>query len=117
MTKLSNAQIKVLNGAKERIDFARTHDFYDWYMRTASNFEQKNIHSNDELEKYLSNKYGRDLRGVYKKNYMDNINGIDYLCHASSKTIAKLESLGLIEIIKDSNGEYYGLDVIRILNY
>lgn len=117
MAKLSNAQIKVLNDAKERIDFARTHDFYDWYMRTASNYEKKNIHSNEELENYLSNKYGRDLRAEYKNRYMNNINGIDYLCHASSKTIAKLESLGLIEIIKDSNGEYYGLDIIRISNY
>ena len=46
-----------------------------------------------------------------------NRNGIDYLCHASSATIRKLEKLGLIEVIYDSAGEAYGFDTIKVLNY
>jgi hypothetical protein len=50
-------------------------------------------------------------------HYDWNRNGIDFLCHASSATIKKLEKLGLIEIVYDSNGEFYGCDHIKVLNY
>ena len=50
-------------------------------------------------------------------HYNMNREGIDYLCHASSKTIKALEKVGIIEIIKDSNGEYFGFDTIKLLNY
>lgn len=116
--KLSKAQITVLEDAKARIDFARSHDFYDWYRNGYSWYENK---SNEEIDARLKKLDETDhkIGGTEYEltRYEWNRNGIDYLCHASSKTIIKLEELGLIEIIKDSNGEYYGFDQIRILNY
>lgn len=117
MVKLSKAQQEVLDTAKERIDFARTHSFYDWfregdrYFRDATDEEIKAVIDKRTAE-------GSVINWEYETTHYEwNRNGIDYLCHASSATIRKLESLGLIEIIKDSNGEYYGFDQIRILNY
>jgi len=118
--KLSKAQAEVLEDAKKRIDFARSNSFFDWYMPTASNYIVKNIHTPDELDDYLSSRIGRGgftMKELSMANYEMLRNGIDYLCHANSKTILKLEELGLIEVLKDSNGEHYGLDVIKILNY
>lgn len=116
--KLSKAQITVIENAKARIDFARTHDFYDWYRNGSSWFANK---SNEEIDAWLRKMDETDHKiggtEYYYQKYEWNRNGIDYLCHASSKTIIKLEELGLIEIIKDSNGEIYGFDHIRILNY
>jgi len=117
MAKLSKAQQEVLDIAKERIDFARTHNFYDWfrqYNRTCRN------HTDEEVRKEIDERTANGWIGNWEwetTRYEWNRNGIDYLCHASSATIKKLESLGLIEIIKDSNGEYYGFDQIKVLNY
>lgn len=117
--KLSKAQEKVITEAKERIDFARTHDFYEWYRNGNGWFEDK---SNEEIDEWLkkndANPNGIGGTVYYKQRYEWNKNGIDYLCHASGATIKKLEKLGLIEIIKDSTGSRcYDFDRIRILNY
>ena len=116
--KLSKAQTEVMEKAKARIDFARSHDFYDWYRNGSSWRENK---SNEEIDAMLKEKDETEFKiggtDYEFTRYEYNRNGIDYLCHASSKTIAKLEELGLIEIIEDSNGEYYGFDKIRLLNY
>lgn len=116
--KLSKAQQEVLNEAKARIDYARKHDFYDWYRNGYSWFRDK---SNEAIDEWLAKNDATEHKiggtEYATKHYEMNKAGIDYLCHASSLTIRKLESLGLIEIIKDSAGEYYGFDVIKIVNY
>lgn len=119
MTKLSNAQQKVLDEAKADIDEARQNNYYDWvrihgYMRwngkLVSDFTDEEIDAMDADEN--AKRYNvRD-----RERYENIKNGI-VRCHTSSKTIQKLEKLGLIEIIRDSNGEWYGLDTIKILNY
>lgn len=111
--KLSKAQQEVIENAKERIDFARTHDFYDWYRNGLGSY-RKDI-TNEEIDSNINNsKLGRDW---HEMRYNWNKEGIDYLCHASSATIKKLEKLGLIEIVYDSNGEWYGFDRIKLVNY
>lgn len=117
--KLSKAQQEVMEKAKERIDYARNHSFYDWYRHNSGYWRIKEM-SDAEIDAELAQREADEYKGTKEyemTRYEMNKNGIDYLCHASSSTIKKLEMLGLIEIIKDSNGEYYGLDQIKILNY
>lgn len=110
--KLSKAQQEVLEDAMEEIDFARTHSFYDWYRKGFNAGDLTNEEINARINDCV---LGRDY---FECRYNWNREGIDYTCHASSATIRKLETLGLIEILYDSNGSHgYGLDRIRILNY
>lgn len=117
--KLSKAQQVVMDEAKKRIDYARVHSFHDWFRNNnrSGNIIEMNDREVDELleKRTLAGWIGN--KDYQMEHYQMNRDGIDYLCHASSKTIGKLESMGLIEIIRNSNGENYGLDVIRILNY
>ena len=53
---------------------------------------------------------------VMKKYWEEHRNGI-VLTHCNTKTLQKLESYGLIEIIYDSTGEDFGIDTIKVLNY
>lgn len=119
MAKLSKAQQEVMDHAKKAIDFARTHDFYDWYRKGSGYWKIKEM-TDEEIDAYLEDHKKRGYVGTKEyemKHYQWNKDGIDYLCHASSLTIRKLEKLGLIEILEDSKGEYYGFDTIKVLNY
>lgn len=116
--KLSTAQQKVIEEAKSRIDYARSHDFYDWYRKE---YKPNCEITNDEIDNAIKRQeqFGSHFNKIcYEKRYQMNINGIDYLCHASSATIKKLEKVGLIEIVYDSNGaKNCAFDIIKILNY
>ena len=118
--KLSKAQETVLIEAKEEIDFARNHTFYEWVIKHFSNWFNESA-TPEEIEKkfiYFEEMGYKCTKERELEKYEMNRSGIDYLCHASSATIRKLENLGLIEIIHDSCGvKYYGFDVIKILNY
>lgn len=113
MTKITKAQENVLNRAKERIDFARSHNFYDWYMRRATNYERINIHNLDELDKHLSNRYGRDLRQAYINDYENERKGITIVL-SNTRTIKALERLGLIRIINEGGSS---IDTIEVIGY
>lgn len=116
---ISKAQQEVLDKAKARIDFARAHGFCDWWRENTGYWKFKEMTDSEvyeEIERRTKSGWKADLK-YETAHYEMNRNGIDYLCHASSATIKKLQNLGLIEIIRDSNGEYYGFDTIKILNY
>lgn len=117
--KLSKAQQEVMDTAKERIDYARTHSFCDWF-RNGMGYYYKGMTDTEVYEAIerltKESNWGYSL-DYEMKRYEMNRNGIDFLCHASSATIKKLEKLGLIEIVYDSNGEFYGFDHIKVLNY
>ena len=118
--KLSKAQQEVLEHAKMVIDYARTHSFYDWFRWNNRSYMNIDKMSDEEICRLVDQWTAENYIGNWEyqlTRYQWNRDGIDYTCHASSKTIQKLEALGLIEIIHDSNGEYFGFDVIRILNY
>ena len=118
--KLSKAQEEVINNAKTKIDFARTLNFFDWYMENyAGNYIRNNIHTPEELDAYLENRIGRDnrtMKDLWEEDYQNTRNGIVH-CIANSRTLKKLEEMGIIEIVYDSNGDRLGLDTIRIKNY
>ena len=108
--KLSKAQQEVLDQAKASIDFARSATYFDW-LKKAYRLEtdedcMRNI---EESKKYFGYDYGA-------RRYEEDRNGIT-IVHCNSKTLYKLEELGLIEIIEDSKGQTYGIDTIKVLNY
>ena len=118
--KLSKAQQEVMDKAKERIDYARTHSFHDWFRNNTCADYVKEM-SDQEVDALIDKRTEQGWIGnrSYEENhYQMNRDGIDYLCHASGATIKKLETLGLIEIIKDSTGTgTYAFDAIKVLNY
>ena len=123
--KLSKAQIEVMNTAKAEIDYARSHSLREWaekeealdegcYDRIIENASDYGS-TKEEMKKRLDERIENRANG-YKEYYENEKNGI-VLTHCNSRTLEKLESLGLIEIIYDSNGSDYGIDEIKVLNY
>ena len=111
--KLSKAQQRVIDEAKEQIDVARMYNTFEEYFDNYygkrycnSNYNTSEKYKERDLEKFET------LRGWWE----ERINGIVYTS-ANSKTLYKLEQLGLIEIIYDAKNESYGIDNIKILNY
>ena len=105
MKKLTNAQQNVLDKAKADIDLARNLGYAEWILETHKSFQKKYIDEAIETESL-------------KHYWEDHRNGI-VLTHCNSKTLEKLESFGLIEIIHDSKNDKtgYGIDEIKVLNY
>lgn len=112
MAKLSVAQQKVMDEAKEDIDQARScrtfDEYFDKYVaRTCSAMSNTAEKCKATAPAYYEH---------HKRWYERHLEGI-VLTHCSSKTLEKLAKLGLIEILKDSKGESYGLDYVKVLNY
>lgn len=108
--KLSKAQEDVLNRAKQEIDKARAcKDFADYYEKYEKLFIKY-----DTVEDFKngSPEYYENVKRGYEKQ-VDGIAGV----HCNTRTIKKLEELGLIEILYDSTGSAVGLDEIKVLNY
>lgn len=101
--KLTKTQSEVLEYAKKQIDTARALTYREWFLETEKYYRP------DWIEKAIQE---RQFANVYE----DRKNGIVYT-HCNSRTLKKLESLGYIEIIEDSTGESYGIDVVKVLNY
>lgn len=111
--KLSKAQQEVMNQAKEKIDFARSANYYDWIRR--SYFPYKEVTDDQVLETIEHDKkiFGYDY---IAKTFEEEKNGIT-IVQCNSRTLYKLQEYGLIEIVKDSKGQTYGIDTIKVLNY
>lgn len=102
MKKLSKAQQAVMDQAKKDIDDARKMEYPEW-------LESHSSIRKDCLEKYVA-------EGYLKDSWEERKTGV-VLTHCNSKTLVKLEEMGLIEIIRDSNGDTYGIDIVKVLNY
>lgn len=99
--KLSKVQQSVLDEAKEEIDTARRLDYPEWL----------------KLQHIPDHRFQKALEDGYLKHYWENNRKSVVLTQCNSRTIKKLEELGLIEIIEDSNGHHFGIDTIKVLNY
>ena len=114
--KLSKTQEQVIKQAKDDIDFARTHNFYDWMRKTSSFYRN---YTDEKIDEVLAERERTGWIGTkaYEMNaYNNEKNGI-VLTMCNSRTLYKLQSLGLIEILEDANGEKWGVDHIKVLNY
>ena len=101
--KLSKAQERDLNRAKEKIDKARKYSNFDDYY-----INELNGTVNDRSYDF------------HKKSWENAINGIVILHHSTKPTLLKLETLGLIKILNFDNwrnGNVGVLDTIQVLNY
>lgn len=103
--KLSNAQAKVLEKAKEDIDAARSMNFYDWMRNKAICHDW----TDDEIDNMGYVEW-------YREYYEQNKNGTAHT-HCNGKTIEKLQKLGLIEIIYNGTNKTQSFDHIKVLNY
>ena len=126
--KLSKAQEAVMTTAKSEIDFARSHSLREWAEKETHN-------TPEQIEKILNNWDETRHRSYTKEQYLEAMNedvemymkkyGKYYeeeknaivLIRCNSRTLTKLEQMGLIEIIYDSNGSSFGIDTIKVLNY
>ena len=108
--KLSVAQQKVMDQAHSDIYKARECATAEEWFTKYKAFR----YGNCTPEEFKTNnpEYWAE---VIVKSYNRGCNGI-VLTHCSSKTIAKLEKLGLIEIIHNSCGTNYGIDVVKVLD-
>lgn len=101
--KLTPAQQKVMEKAYRDIDLARNNNYEAWIRKTIKGFTDEYIEDRIRLE---------DRKDWYE----DRKNGI-VLTSCNTRTLKKLEDLDLIEIIKDSTGSTWGIDVVKVLNY
>lgn len=110
--KLSKAQERVMQDAKQKIDNARAcetfEEYFTKYIAPYNNGAWKTIESYQTKDPEALSHYIQ-----FWNNEKDGI----VLCEADSRTIRKLEEFGLIKIIYDSVGESYGIDTIKVLNY
>jgi hypothetical protein len=106
MKKLTAAQEKLLTHARKCIDEARNLTFEAWYLKTQC-FGDEEI-----AQRHFENGWAEWA----KKYHEEYKNGI--VCvGCNSRTMYALASAGHIEIIKDSTGQTYGTDKIKVLNY
>lgn len=108
--KLTTAQQNVLDIAKNEIDMARNMTYDEWLLKTQ-------CHNNQDLYNYWYRDNPEAKQRMFKY-YENEKNGI-VLTHCNSRTLEKLQALGLIEIIHDSKNDKtsYGIDHVKILNY
>lgn len=108
--KLSKAQTEVMEMAKARIDEARSLSFYEWYRIhfNAKNYTDAQI--DDEIARFDKhiNEEG------WHHNMYENARNAITLVTANTRTLRKMEEMGLIELVKDG-GSYP--DHIRLINY
>lgn len=109
--KLTPAQQKVMDRAYKDIDEARNNDFYGWF-NIAYNCDL----TKEEIDERVERWYNRYHENYYHEKYEETKNGM-VLTHCNTKTLRKLEEMGLIKIIEDSTGTQFGLDVVQVLNY
>jgi hypothetical protein len=120
--KLTATQQNEMNKAKEKIDFARAHTLREWAeKRTGLTKEGREMRietavkygeSREKYEQYFEDEL-KEYEERYFESYEDERNAI-VLTRANTKTLKKLEELGLIEII-NIGGTW--IDSIKILNY
>ena len=98
--KLTAAQQKVMDQAKEDIDFARTHSFEDWYHKRFSGWDFERT----KKDTFYEERFEEEKAGIA-------------LVICNGRTLYKLRDMGLIEIIRDTSGSHFSVDKIRVLNY
>lgn len=105
--KLSKVQEAVLNEAKTEVNKFRQYGSLDKYLETQMDWIEQGGTEED-----------RESRKEYcERVYNEAVNGIAKIWRCNSKTIRKLEELGLIEILFDSAGIRAGMDKIKVLGY
>jgi len=112
MIKLSPVQQLVINKAKASIDKARKYKTYEEYF--INERSKNNNASFNTPEKYKAKDI--EMWNQFVEGWEETKKSI-VSTNCNTKTILKLESLGLIKIVYNSNNQTLGYDKIEILNY
>lgn len=122
MKKLTVAQQRILDEAKEKIDFARTHTLREWAENQTGLTKEgremrievavKHGESREKHEQYFENRL-KEYETNFRDGYENERKAI-VLCRENTKTLEALEKNGFIEIMS-VGGRY--IDTIKILNY
>ena len=116
MAKLSKAQAKLLEELKNEIDKARRLSYPEWLAETQHYFATP-AWADERLKKVYEERLQKAVEEKYFYEYWEERRNAIVNIHCNSKTLKKLEELGLIEIIYDSTGSNYGIDEVKVLNY
>ena len=110
--KISKAQENILIESKASIDRARKYKTYEEYFINEKAKYCNSAYNTPEKYKH------EDINGWNKNiKYWEQTKNAIVLTSCNTKSLLKLESLGLIQIIYNSNNEVNGIDHIKILNY
>ena len=109
--KLSKAQERRLGEAKANIDMARSYDTYEEYEYNNNRYWSGRYTLEEAREKISKN--DNECNNFYSNLYKEYRKG-KALVIANSRTIEKLEELGLIKII-NIGGNYP--DLIEVIGY
>lgn len=110
--KLTKTQQELMDEAKERIDTARKYKNFEDYFNNEEAHRFNKLYNTPEKFRTNAPSGWKRFEQRWKREKQAVI---DIRCN--SKTMKKLESLGLIQIIYDSTGDCQGLDTIKVLNY
>lgn len=111
MTKLSKAQENTLNQAKKLIDRARSCETFDQYFKIIRRMSMDEYKS--KYDGFINcDKYFNRLNNEY-----ENEKNAIVIMNAHTTTLNKLESMGMIEIIKLDETSQLKFDTIKVLNY
>lgn len=113
--KLSKAQAEVLEELKNGIDVARSLSYPEWLVKNQG-YETPDW-ADDELRKFCEERLKKAVERKELYEYYENKRNAITLIRCNSRTLKRLEALGLIEIVYDSTGEDYGIDTVKVLNY
>ena len=114
--KLTAAQQKIMDQAKADITFARTHTLIEWATEVSGwtdNRRLANLKAYRADAETLMNEEIARYAETYSAYYEREKEGI-VLTQCNSRTLKKLECIGMIEIIKDGRSH---IDTIKVLNF
>ena len=115
--KLTKAQQTVMDQAHKEIDLARSLDYTEWLKATEFRRDFEFAERHPEFKDSIEKNFEEAVRKEKYKHYWEAERRGEVLTHCNSKTLLKLEEMGLIEIIRISTGTAYGIDEVKILNY
>lgn len=111
---ISRIQQQVLDQAISEIRLAKRLDFDAWLI-ASGNILDPDAPGLTDKERANRSKIIEEVKeeGRYFRVYNELRENIAYV-HAASQTLRSLAKKSLIEIIRDSAGEHYGIDKIKV---
>lgn len=111
--KLSKAQQRVMDYAKTSIDKARSFADFETYFDEVHAKHFNGMYNSAEKLK------ARDRKSFewWRKLWEAEKDAIVLTGNVNSRTLYKLQELGLIEIIDDGKNRSSGIDRIKVINY
>ena len=112
--KISKAQHSILIRAVRAIRIAKKFDFETWLIKSGKVLDPEDSNINDKCREFFRQRFEEAKKDQYYREVYDNCKKQIVYVHANSQTLRSLAKKSLIEIIRDSAGEHYGIDKIKV---